>query len=72
MVKAASDSHSNMHGGVGCLGTPMVRTDAANIWATGRTWWQTPPIAEVTFTSIMPPGVTGKDVICRPLRTIQQ
>ena len=59
----ASDSHSNMYGGVGCLGTPVVRTDAASIWATGRTWWQIPPIAKVTFTGVLPPGVTGKDVI---------
>ncbi|KAL5612884.1 hypothetical protein BROUX41_004038 [Berkeleyomyces rouxiae] len=62
-VTVASDSHSNMYGGVGCLGTPMVRTDAASIWATGRTWWQIPPIAKVTLTGIMPAGVTGKDVI---------
>jgi len=42
-LTVASDSHSNMYGGVGCLGTPVVRTDAAAIWATGRTWWQVPP-----------------------------
>lgn len=30
-VTVASDSHSNMYGGVGCLGTPVVRTDAASI-----------------------------------------
>ena len=59
----ASDSHTNMYGGVGCLGTPVVRTDAASIWATGRTWWQIPPIAKVTFTGTLPQGVTGKDVI---------
>lgn len=41
----ASDSHSNMYGGVGCLGTPIVRTDAASVWATGQTWWQVPPVA---------------------------
>ncbi|KAJ3199004.1 mitochondrial Homoaconitase, partial [Dinochytrium kinnereticum] len=39
-MTVASDSHSNMYGGVGALGTPIVRTDAAAIWATGRTWWQ--------------------------------
>lgn len=33
------------YGGLGCLGTPVVRTDAASIWATGKTWWQVPPIA---------------------------
>ena len=62
-MAVASDSHSNMYGGVGCLGTPVVRTDAASIWATGRTWWQIPPIAKVSFTGILPEGVTGKDVI---------
>ena len=35
----ASDSHSNLYGGMAALGTPVVRTDAAAIWATGRTWW---------------------------------
>jgi len=59
----ASDSHSNMYGGLGCLGTPIVRTDAAAIWATGRTWWQVPPIAKVELYGKLRPGVTGKDVI---------
>jgi homoaconitate hydratase len=62
-MTVASDSHSNMYGGVGCLGTAMVRTDAASIWATGKTWWQIPPIAKVTLTGVLPKGVTGKDVI---------
>ncbi|KAB2846053.1 MAG: homoaconitase, partial [Ignavibacterium sp.] len=59
----ASDSHSNMYGGLGCLGTPIVRTDAAAIWATGRTWWQVPPIARVELKGSLRQGVTGKDVI---------
>lgn len=59
----ASDSHTNMYGGVACLGTPVVRTDAASIWATGRTWWQIPPIAKVNLLGTLPYGVTGKDVI---------
>ena len=59
----ASDSHSNMYGGLGCLGTPVVRTDAAAIWATGRTWWQVPPVARVELNGKLRPGVTGKDVI---------
>ncbi|HEY4756436.1 MAG TPA: homoaconitase [Ignavibacteriaceae bacterium] len=62
-MAVASDSHSNMYGGLGCLGTPIVRTDAAAIWATGRTWWQVPPIAKVGLTSKLQTGVTGKDVI---------
>lgn len=62
-LAVASDSHSNMYGGIGCLGTPVVRTDAASIWATGKTWWQIPPVAKVNLTGVMPLGVTGKDVI---------
>jgi len=59
----ASDSHSNMYGGLGCLGTPIVRTDAAAIWATGRTWWQVPPVAQVVLRGSLRRGATGKDVI---------
>jgi homoaconitate hydratase len=62
-LAVASDSHSNMYGGIGCLGTPIVRTDAAAIWATGRTWWQVPPVARVELTGKLRAGVTGKDVI---------
>ncbi len=62
-MMVASDSHSNMYGGLGCLGTPIVRTDAAAIWATGRTWWLVPPVARVELTGKLNPGVTGKDVI---------
>src|ERR1017187_547613 len=43
----ASDSHSNLYGAVAALGTPVVRTDAASIWATGVTWWQVPKVAKV-------------------------
>jgi homoaconitate hydratase len=59
----ASDSHSNLYGAMAALGTPVVRTDAASIWATGVTWWQVPPIAKVVLKGRLPPGVVGKDVI---------
>jgi len=59
----ASDSHSNIYGAIGALGTPVVRTDAASIWATGQTWWQVPQIARVELTGKLQPGVVGKDVI---------
>ena len=62
-LTVASDSHSNMYGGVGCVGTPIVRTDAAAIWATGRTWWQVPRMVKVELRGTLAPGVTGKDVI---------
>jgi homoaconitate hydratase len=59
----ASDSHSNIYGAMAALGTPVVRTDAASIWAAGVTWWQVPPVARVTLTGRLRPGVVGKDVI---------
>lgn len=62
-MAVASDSHSNMYGGIGVLGSPIVRTDAAAIWATGRTWWQVPQIAKVELKGKLRPGVDGKDVI---------
>ncbi|OCH90310.1 homoaconitase [Obba rivulosa] len=62
-LTVASDSHSNMYGGVGCVGTPIVRTDAAALWATGKTWWQVPRMVKVEFKGRLAPGVTGKDVI---------
>jgi len=62
-LTVASDSHSNMYGGVGCVGTPIVRTDAVAIWTTGTTWWQVPRMVKVELRGRLAPGVTGKDVI---------
>jgi homoaconitate hydratase len=59
----ASDSHANMYGGVGALGTPVVRTDAAAIWATGTFWWQIPRSLRVVLEGELPEGAAGKDVI---------
>ncbi|SCU87021.1 LAME_0D08460g1_1 [Lachancea meyersii CBS 8951] len=62
-LTVASDSHSNTYGGIGSLGTPIVRTDAAAIWATGQTWWQIPPVAQVELRGELPHGISGKDII---------
>src|SRR5438128_2613613 len=59
----ASDSHSNLYGAIAALGTPVVRTDAASIWATGVTWWQVPKVAKVMLKGNLSAGVVGKDVI---------
>jgi homoaconitate hydratase len=59
----ASDSHSNMYGALGAIGTPIVRTDAAAVWATGEFWWQIPRSIQVVLEGQLPDGVTGKDVI---------
>lgn len=59
----ASDSHSNMYGALGAIGTPIVRTDAAAVWATGDFWWQIPRTIHVVLEGKLPEGVSGKDVI---------
>jgi homoaconitate hydratase len=59
----ASDSHANLYGGLAALGTPVVRTDAAALWATGRTWYQVPPVTRCAFVGELRPGVAAKDVI---------
>ena len=59
----ASDSHSNMYGALGAVGTPIVRTDAAAVWATGEFWWQVPRTIQVVLEGSLPDGVSGKDVI---------
>ena len=59
----ASDSHANMYGALGAIGTPIVRTDAAAVWATGEFWWQIPRTIQVMLEGKLPDGVSGKDVI---------
>ncbi|MGB5879878.1 MAG: homoaconitase [Thermoanaerobaculia bacterium] len=59
----ASDSHSNMYGAMGAVGTPVVRTDAAAIWASGTFWWQIPRTIQVVLEGRLPAGVSGKDLI---------
>jgi homoaconitate hydratase len=59
----ASDSHSNMYGALGAVGTPIVRTDAAAVWATGEFWWQIPRSIQVVLDGKLAAGATGKDVI---------
>jgi homoaconitate hydratase len=59
----ASDSHSNMYGALGAIGTPIVRTDAAAVWATGEFWWQIPRSIQVVLEGNLRRGASGKDVI---------
>src|SRR5258706_6192194 len=59
----ASDSHSNMYGALGAVGTAIGRTDAVAVWATGEFWWQISRSIQVVLEGSLPEGVTGKDVI---------
>jgi homoaconitate hydratase len=58
----AADSHANMYGALGALGTPVARSDAAAIWAAGVFWWEVPPVVRVLVEGRLPEGSTGKDV----------
>src|SRR5438309_10200032 len=59
----ASDSHSNLYGAIAALGTPVVRTDAASIWATGVTWWQVTKVANVVVNGKLSASVAVKGVL---------
>src|ERR1051325_1977574 len=50
----ASDSHSNLYGAMAPRGTPVVRTAAASMGATGVTCWQVPQIAKVLLRETLP------------------
>jgi homoaconitate hydratase len=52
-----------MYGALAAVGTPVVRTDAAAVWATGEFWWQIPRSVQVVLEGRLPAGTTGKDVI---------
>jgi homoaconitate hydratase len=52
-----------MYGALGAVGTPIVRTDAAAVWATGEFWWQIPRSIQVVLEGKLPAGATGKDII---------
>jgi homoaconitate hydratase len=58
----AADSHANMYGALGALGTPVVRSDAVGIWATGDFWWEVPPTVRVRLDGRLPDGSCGKDL----------
>lgn len=58
----ASDSHANMYGAVAAVGTPITRSDAAALWATGRFWWRIPRTVVVRLEGRLPVGACGKDV----------
>ncbi|RFU72118.1 hypothetical protein TARUN_10141, partial [Trichoderma arundinaceum] len=62
-LTVASDSHSNHYGGVGVLGTPVYFPSPLEAAVANGGCARIPPIAKITFTGILPPGVTGKDVI---------
>ncbi len=56
---------------LGAVGTPVVRTDAAAIWATGEFWWQIPRTVQVVLEGALPAGVDRQGRDPRPVRALQ-
>ncbi len=59
-----SDSHTTMHGALCAAGIPVVRTDAAALWASGETWLKVPETIKIRLQGIPDTSrICGKDII---------
>jgi 3-isopropylmalate/(R)-2-methylmalate dehydratase large subunit len=63
VVIFGSDSHTTSHGALGAAGIPIGRSEAASIWAIGKTWLRIPESIKVLLEGKLSPGVFAKDVI---------
>ena len=62
-MAVASDSHSNMYGGIGCLGTPVVRDGCSGNLGNRSDLVAGSADRQSRMRGSLRPGVTGKDVI---------
>jgi 3-isopropylmalate/(R)-2-methylmalate dehydratase large subunit len=63
VVIFGSDSHTTSHGALGAAGIPIGRTEAASIWAIGKTWLNIPESIKIILNGKLSPNVFAKDVI---------
>ena len=64
-IIVGADSHSCTYGALGAFGTGMGSTDAAVVYATGKTWFRVPHTIRVDIDGQLAPGVYAKDVILK-------
>ncbi|MFW9923489.1 MAG: 3-isopropylmalate dehydratase large subunit [Candidatus Thorarchaeota archaeon] len=63
VVIFGSDSHTTSHGALGAAGIPIGRTEAASIWAIGKTWLLVPESIKINLEGKLNKNVFAKDVI---------
>ena len=69
-VLFGTDSHTCTSGAFGMFATGVGNTDAAFILGTGKIWEKIPDSMKFTFTGVMPPYLTAKDLILQILGDI--
>ena len=62
-VVIGADSHTCTYGALGAFASGVGSTDMAAAMATGETWFKVPSSIKVELYGILPPWVSGKDVI---------
>ncbi|NHJ04846.1 MAG: 3-isopropylmalate dehydratase large subunit [Candidatus Heimdallarchaeota archaeon] len=63
VVILGSDSHTTSHGALGAAGIPIGRTEAASIWAIGKTWLRIPETIKINLDGKLNKNVFAKDII---------
>jgi 3-isopropylmalate/(R)-2-methylmalate dehydratase large subunit/methanogen homoaconitase large subunit len=69
-IVVGADSHSVTYGALGCFGTGMGSTDAAVIYATGKSWFRVPESARITLHGALQTGVYAKDACLALARSL--
>lgn len=64
-ILVGSDSHTCSAGALGAFATGIGRTDAAAVWATGKTWFMVPETIRIDLHGALRKGVCAKDLILK-------
>lgn len=62
-IVIGADSHTCTYGALGAFSTGVGSTDLACAMATGKTWFRVPEAIKISLIGVLPPHVSGKDVI---------